>query len=256
MDTEFTTLLVQPVADLDMPPCYPANPPLFPGKPASNLVGVDSVKLSSCERESAYDRIDTTSSRVRGHECESYEPHDGSNSGSEKDPDVLLLKNLHLLARHSQDVLYFPLLCVGTRRQICSIMVSALMHRRIFGVSSPLLGLSFDPLECEIQVVYGWLAASPSHGCIEAHLAYSPCFRRLDHGCGAFDLSVYSSLRCFTTYLLEVTPVLLASSYNARGNSPQVLGQLRSLAWQVDSLLDEEREEREYHFQKWISEQW
>lgn len=48
------------------------------------------------------------------------------------------------------------LLCMSRSDNILDVMASALHQRREWGLTSPLLGLAFDPLSSAIQMLFGW----------------------------------------------------------------------------------------------------
>ncbi|KAL1705981.1 hypothetical protein EV121DRAFT_289836 [Schizophyllum commune] len=50
------------------------------------------------------------------------------------------------------------LACVARQEEIYSVMSSALMQRRVFGIMGPLLGLALEPLSWIVRVVFGWIS--------------------------------------------------------------------------------------------------
>ena len=91
---------------------------------------------------------------------------DNSDESGKEAP--LPLGHLHLITHHPPDTrrVSFPIICVAPHTEIYGLLVSTLLHRRLYGVVSPVLGLAFDPMESRLQVVYGWLVESSTHKCV------------------------------------------------------------------------------------------
>ncbi|KAL1754823.1 hypothetical protein FB107DRAFT_291390 [Schizophyllum commune] len=66
------------------------------------------------------------------------------------------------------------LVCVALEDEIYSVMSSALMQRRAFGIGLPLIGFVVSPSTPRAQLVIGWLEDHPSHTCVQAHIAHAP----------------------------------------------------------------------------------
>ena len=58
------------------------------------------------------------------------------------------------------------LICVAEGAEIYSVMSSALMQRRTFQITDPLLAFVLSPDECTLQLVIGWVEEHPTHQCV------------------------------------------------------------------------------------------
>lgn len=77
----------------------------------------------------------------------------------------------HLLEpAHRDGDIPFPLLLVATYQEIYSVMTSALLHRRVYGIYEPCVGLTFDPQKCELLVVFAWLDTQDDHECVRTRI--------------------------------------------------------------------------------------
>ncbi|KAK1234767.1 hypothetical protein PQX77_002025 [Marasmius sp. AFHP31] len=185
----------------------------------------------------------------------SSEPSEGEGSESiESDEAPITHRHLHLIAHHppSLNLVSFPFICVASHAEIYSLLAGALMHRRVYGVLSPLLGLALDPVKCRLQLVYAWLETPGTHICIEAHAVHAPSSLGIDHASGVFDMRIHSSVVSLTAYLLEIASTLLASIDDVKTAS--LPGVLSSRAWRLNALpLDIETHE-ENLLEQWLSE--
>jgi hypothetical protein len=96
---------------------------------------------------------------------------DDSSTDADPPPRNRVLENFHLLVRsnpNNHHFLSFPLIYVASYTEMYSLLVSALLHRRLVGVLSPIIGLAFHPMECRVQVVYAWLQIATSHSCVRS----------------------------------------------------------------------------------------
>ncbi|KAI5833064.1 hypothetical protein K523DRAFT_266356 [Schizophyllum commune Tattone D] len=66
------------------------------------------------------------------------------------------------------------LVCVALEDEIYSVMSSALMQRRAFGIGLPLIGFVVSPSTPRAQLVIGWLEDHPTHPCVQVHIAHAP----------------------------------------------------------------------------------
>ncbi|KAK1217871.1 hypothetical protein PQX77_019462 [Marasmius sp. AFHP31] len=170
-----------------------------------------------------------------------------TSSGSSQ---ASILKNLYLLINRSPDHtrVSFPLVCTAPHTEILNVPASTLLHRRVFSVFDPVVGLTFDPKGCRVQVVYGWLESSPASDCFDMHTAYAPLFDGMDSSCGLFDLSTYSSIVSLAAYLSRIIPLLSAPIDRAQDN--KCLFSEGLAVWRLDALLPQ-REEHEENCTKW-----
>lgn len=63
-----------------------------------------------------------------------------------------------ILLPHADSNVALALACVARHEEIYSVMFSALMQRRVFGIMDPLLGLALEPLSWTVRVVFGWIS--------------------------------------------------------------------------------------------------
>lgn len=80
----------------------------------------------------------------------------------------------HLLLPHRpHNAIPFPLVCIATHEEIYEVLSSALLQRRTVGIDGPLLGFTFNPLACHLQMVVAWLAPCTvgSHDCVSLTLS-------------------------------------------------------------------------------------
>uniref|UniRef100_D8PTW8 Uncharacterized protein n=1 Tax=Schizophyllum commune (strain H4-8 / FGSC 9210) TaxID=578458 RepID=D8PTW8_SCHCM len=132
--------------------------------------------------------------------------HDGESHCSLVTIADARLPNLHahlLSANHFPTSVPLCLVCVAAEDEIYSVMSSALMQRRAFGLEHPLIGFVVSPSTPRAQLIIGWLEGHPSHPCIHAHVAHAPSTTdssSLTHG--IFDASELRSTWQLMLFLL------------------------------------------------------
>lgn len=108
-----------------------------------------------------------------------------------------------ILQEYTSEKVPLALLCTAMHDEIYGVMASALMQRRVHGITDPLLGLTFAPASWITQLIVGWVSCSSGHDCIDIHLAHAPSGSPQNHSLGVFDLSDKSSARALACFLLE-----------------------------------------------------
>ncbi|KAJ8089251.1 hypothetical protein PM082_014499 [Marasmius tenuissimus] len=174
-------------------------------------------------------------------------------SSPSSSPPTSILENLHFFVNHSPDHtrVSFPLVCTAPHTEIIDVLTSALLHRRVFSVFDPVVGLTFDRKGCRVQVLYAWLESAPTSDCFDMHTAHAPLLNGMDSSCGLFDLSVYSSIVSLAAYLSRIIPSLSVSIDKAREDKSSFSEV--SLVWRLDALPPQREEHEETRTEVWVT---
>ncbi|KAI0633063.1 hypothetical protein C8Q77DRAFT_1158493 [Trametes polyzona] len=171
-------------------------------------------------------------------------PSSGTSSNGERRP----LGNAHLLSRHeiACDNAALAIFCVAAEDEIYDLMCSALMQHNSFGIRDVLIGLTFSPQRCHLQLVVGWLEDSATHACVQVHVAHARAPLEggpPSHALGIFDLSQLHSSWALVLFLLSARAKLLASVDSAPRMVIDPRCPLRntdSKTWRIDLLHESE----------------
>ncbi|KAH9856692.1 hypothetical protein C2E23DRAFT_900723, partial [Lenzites betulinus] len=142
--------------------------------------------------------------------------------------------------------------------------------RRIFGVEDPVLGFTFDSLDCRIQVVVAWLSECTvdSHECVQVNVAHASPRNMAAHdygecsalALGIFDVSAAADASALASLLLYHRLALASCAYRAQLRAPGVGRTLLSEAirpWRLDLVakfgLDEGAPSSNSRIREWLA---
>ena len=88
------------------------------------------------------------------------------------DDELDPISHAHLLVPRRSRIndIPFPIVCIAPPDEIYELLASAVFQRRLLGVDQPVLGFTFDPMKCYLQIVVAWLAPhhTDDHDCVSA----------------------------------------------------------------------------------------
>ncbi|KAH9847211.1 hypothetical protein C2E23DRAFT_907242 [Lenzites betulinus] len=175
-----------------------------------------------------------------------------------------------LLPQRPDDLIPFPIICVASHDNIYELLSSALFQRRTFGVEDPVLGFTFDSLDCRIQVVVAWLSECTvdSHECVQVNVAHASPRNMAAHdygecsalALGIFDVSAAADASALASLLLYHRLALASCAYRAQLRAPGVGRTLLSEAirpWRLDLVakfgLDEGAPSTNSRIREWLA---
>ncbi|KAI5894418.1 uncharacterized protein SCHCODRAFT_02667425 [Schizophyllum commune H4-8] len=144
-----------------------------------------------------------------------------------------------MLLPHEDSNVALALACVARQEEIYSVMSSAIMQRRVFGITDALSGLALEPLSWTVRVVFGWISEGDEADDFEVCFAHAPAHASAqDHEVGAFDVADHRSASALARFLAlqaESHRRVVATARAQIALSREMVTRTGQRIWRVDS---------------------